>query len=421
MHHFAYRGGILHAESVDLSAVADQIGTPFYCYSTATLERHFRVFDEAFAGLDHMVCYSVKANSNIAVIKTLARAGAGVDIVSQGELHRALLAGVAPEKIMFSGVGKTGEELKAALEAGIHCFNVESEAELHLLSEIASGLGVTAPVSLRINPDVDPGTHDKISTGRAADKFGIPYQRAREVYALAARLPDLKVTGVDMHIGSQLTALPPFETAFALIGELVGDLRADGHTIDHVDLGGGLGVPYKADDPDPPPPADYADKVRRALGHLGVTLVFEPGRVIAANAGILVARVIYTKTNGPKRFVIADVGMNDLIRPTLYEAHHDILPVAEPAVGAAMQTVDVVGPVCETGDYIARDRELAPVERGDLIAVMTAGAYGAVQSGTYNSRPLIAEVLVNGDQFAVVRERQTLQALTAGEHLPDWL
>lgn len=421
MHHFAYRGGVLHAESVDLRALADAVGTPFYCYSTATLTRHYRVFDEAFAGTDHMVCYSVKANSNIAVIRTLADLGAGVDIVSEGELARARAAGVPPGRIVFSGVGKSAREMAAALEAGILCFNVESAAELELLNEVAARLSRTAPVALRVNPDVDPGTHEKISTGRAADKFGIPWEEARAGYARAAELPALAVKGVDMHIGSQLTDLGPFEAAFSLMAELVHDLRRDGHLIEHVDLGGGLGVPYRKDDPEPPLPSAYAAMVTRLLGDLGCTLILEPGRMISANAGILVARVLYTKTNGARRFVIVDAAMNDLIRPTLYDAHHEIWPVREAAGQNQGETVDVVGPVCETGDYLARDRRLPPLDRGDLIAIMTAGAYGAVQAGTYNSRPLVPEVLVRGPDYAVVRERPGCEEMLAGERLPPWL
>jgi len=421
MHHFAYRGGTLHGEAVDLARVAADVGTPFYCYSSATLERHYRVLDEAFAGTDHLICYSVKANSNIAVIATLAALGSGVDIVSEGELHRARAAGVATEQIVFSGVGKTAAEIAAALDAEILCFNVESEPELALLSEIASQKGVTAPVSFRINPDVDAGTHHKIATGRSGDKFGIALPDARRTYAAAARLPGLRVTGVDMHIGSQITDLGPFENAFAKLAELVVELRADGHKIDHVDLGGGLGVPYRHGDPEPPDPDAYGAMARRHIASLGCRIILEPGRMIAANAGVLVARVLYVKQTPEKTFIIVDSAMNDLVRPTLYEAHHDILPLREPAPGTAYAPADVVGPVCETGDYLALDRPLPVLQSGDLIAFMTAGAYGAALSSTYNTRPLVPEVMVHDDEFAVVRARPSYEQMLAAETVPAWI
>lgn len=421
MHHFDYRNGRLHAEDVDLTRLAAEVGTPFYCYATATLERHYRVFMEAFAGRDVLLCYALKANSNQSVISTLGRLGAGADIVSAGELMRARAAGVPGQRIVFSGVGKTREEMAQALDAGILCFNVESEPELDALSQVAVSKGVKAPVSIRVNPDVDAKTHKKISTGKSATKFGIPISRAREVYDYAARLPGLAITGVDMHIGSQITDMAPFENAVTLLAELARDLMAAGHRLHHMDLGGGLGVPYAASDPIPPSPAAYAEVVGRALGDIKLPLVFEMGRMLVANAGILVTRVIYVKKGEGKTFVVVDAAMNDLIRPTLYEAHHDILPVAEPAADAAMVVADVVGPVCETGDFLALDRPLPEVQPGDLLAVMTAGAYGAVQSGTYNTRALVPEVLVRGAEAAVVRPRVDPAALIALDRPAPWL
>jgi diaminopimelate decarboxylase len=420
MHHFAYRGGILHAEDVSLAALADEVGTPFYCYSTATLERHYRVFAEAFAGLDARVFYAMKANSNQAVLKTLARLGAGMDVVSGGELERALAAGAAGADIVFSGVGKTDAEIRLALDAGIVGFNVESEPELKRISEIASGTGRTAPVALRINPDVDARTHAKITTGRSENKFGVPFDHARRIYAEAAALPGLDVAGIAMHIGSQITELEPYDQAFALMADLLATLRADGHDIRHLDLGGGLGIPYRKTDPDPPLPTDYAAVVRRRLGNSGCRLMLEPGRMIAGNAGILVSRVIHVKAGEAKTFVIVDAGMNDLVRPTLYEAHHDIETVAEPVSGETA-VYDVVGPVCESGDYLALGRALPILKAGDLVAFMTAGAYGAVQAGTYNTRPLVAEVLVRGASHAVVRPRQTVADIIALDRVPGWL
>jgi diaminopimelate decarboxylase len=420
MHHFDYRSGILHAEGVDLVALADKVGTPFYCYSTATLERHYQVFADAFADVPSLVCYAMKANSNQAVIATLARLGAGADVVSGGELKRALAAGIPPHKIMFSGVGKTAGELAAAVDAGIFCINVESEPELDLLSSVATARGRTAHVSLRVNPDIDAKTHRKIATGKSENKFGIPISRACAVYAHAAKLPGIHVAGVDMHIGSQIVDLAPFEEAFALLSEFVQTLRADGHEISHVDLGGGLGIPYRHDEEAPPLPAAYAEVVKRATKGLGCKLIFEPGRLIVGNAGILVTRVLYLKRGEAKSFVIVDAAMNDLVRPTLYEAHHDILPVRE-ASGAPMIVADVVGPVCETGDYLALDRDLPAPKPGDLIAVMTSGAYGAVQAGTYNTRALIPEVLVKGKEWALVRPRLEVDDLIAMDRLPGWL
>jgi diaminopimelate decarboxylase len=421
MHHFAYRDGVLSAEAVDLVTLADAVGTPFYCYASATLERHYRVFAGAFADVDALVCYSLKANSNQAVIATLARLGAGADVVSEGELLRARAAGVAREKIMFSGVGKTGRELALAVEEGVLCVNVESEAELELLAAIAAGKGRSADISIRVNPDIDPKTHAKIATGKAENKFGVPISRAREVYARAARLDGVRVVGVDMHIGSQITELDPFGDAFALLADFVAVLRADGHAITHLDLGGGLGIPYREDNAPPPDPDAYAAVVKRATRGLGCRLIFEPGRLIVGNAGILVTRVLYVKRGEAKTFVIVDAGMNDLVRPTLYDAHHDIRPVREPAAGAPRIIADIVGPVCESGDFIALDRSLVAPQPGDLLAIMSAGAYGAVQAGTYNSRALVPEVLVRADDWALVRPRVTAAELIALDRLPGWL
>ncbi|MDX5595165.1 diaminopimelate decarboxylase [Pseudovibrio sp. SPO723] len=420
MHHFTYKNGALFAEGVSVPEIAESVGTPFYCYSRATLERHFGVFKEAFASVDHLVCYALKANSNLAVLKLLANLGAGMDVVSEGELRRALTAGVAPQKIVFSGVGKTRAEMRFALEAGILCFNVESEPELKRLSQVASAMGKVAPVSLRINPDVDAQTHAKISTGKAENKFGIPWQRAREVYGHAAALPGLKVTGIDMHIGSQITTLEPFDSAFSRLGELIETLKADGHEIEHVDVGGGLGIPY-SDEMHAPDPLAYAEVVRKHVEKLGCKVIFEPGRMIAGNAGILVTETIYVKEGEAKNFVIVDAAMNDLIRPTLYEAHHDVGAVSEARQNGPTMKADVVGPVCETGDYIALDREMPKVEEGDLIAVYSAGAYGATQSSTYNTRLLVPEVMVDGDKFAVIRKRQTYEELLGQDVMPEWL
>jgi diaminopimelate decarboxylase len=421
MHHFAYRDGVLHAEAVNIDTVAAAVGTPFYCYSTATLTRHYQVFANAFAGVDALVCYAMKANSNQAVIKTLAKLGAGADVVSGGELKRARAAGIPADKIMFSGLGKTAAELALALDEGILCINVESEPELELLSSIAVTKGRTAPISVRVNPDIDARTHHKIATGKAENKFGIPISRARAVYAHAAKLPGIAVSGVDMHIGSQITDLEPFGNAFALLAEFVRALRADGHRISHVDLGGGLGIPYYDDNQPPPDPIAYAAVVKRATRGLDCRLIFEPGRLIVGNAGILVTQVLFVKRGEAKNFIVVDAAMNDLIRPTLYDAHHEIWPVAEPRASAARIRADVVGPVCESGDFLARDRDMAEPVAGDLLAVMTAGAYGAVQAGTYNTRSLVPEVMVNGPEWAVVRPRVDVDRLIALDRLPDWL
>jgi diaminopimelate decarboxylase len=427
MHHFAYRRGVshanvLHAEEVDLCDLANTVGTPFYCYSTATLERHYQVFAEAFAAQpETLVCYSIKANSNLGVLATLAKLGAGMDVVSEGELRRALAVNAPPERIAFSGVGKTKAEMAFALDAGIFAFNVESEPELRALSEVAEARGRDARIAFRVNPDIDAKTHHKISTGKAENKFGVPFEQALSLYRLAAKLPGIAPAGVHMHIGSQITDLAPFKNAFALLSELVGSLRTAGFGIEFVNLGGGLGIPYRSDEPAPPLPTDYARLVNEAVGGLGVRLLFEPGRMIAGNAGILVTRVIYVKTSPAKTFTVVDAGMNDLIRPTLYEAHHQILPVVEPASGTQAVVTDVVGPVCETGDYLALARPLPELNAGDLIAVMTAGAYGAVQASQYNSRLLVPEVLVSGSQYCVTRPRPSYDDMLGTERLPDWL
>ena len=420
MHHFAYQSGVLHAENVNLSALADAVGTPFYCYSTATLERHYHLLADAFAFGDPLICFAIKCNSNIAVLRTLGVLGAGMDVVSEGELRRARAAGIPGERIVFSGVGKTRGEMAYALDEGIFAFNVESEAELRHLSEVAAAKDRTARIAFRVNPDVDAKTHHKISTGRAEDKFGVPLQQALALYDLARSLPGIEVAGVHMHIGSQITDLDPFGNAFTLLGNLVTLLREAGHTISFVNVGGGLGVPYR-EGQTPPRPEPYAAIVREKLGRLGCRLLFEPGRLIAGNAGILVTRVIYGKATGAKHFLIVDAAMNDLIRPTLYEAHHDILPVTEMQADASTLPQDVVGPICESSDFLAKNRALPLLGEGDLLAFMTAGAYGAVQSSSYNSRLLIPEVLVKGDAWAVIRPRPTYEAMLKAESMPGWL
>jgi diaminopimelate decarboxylase len=422
VNHFEYRQGVLHAEDVPVPEIAEAIGTPFYCYSTATLTRHYNVFARAFEGLDTLVCYAMKANSNQAVLTTLAKLGSGADIVSEGELRRALAAGIPPEKIMFSGVGKTRREIDFALSVGIHCFNIESEPELDLVNQRALAAGTQAPISFRINPDVDAKTHAKISTGKKGDKFGIELKDARRVYAQAAKLPGIRVVGIDMHIGSQITDLQPYDDAFRLLRDLVESLRQDGHVIEHVDLGGGLGIPYKDDNRPPPEPDAYAAVVKPLVTRdLDCKVIFEPGRMIAGNAGILVTEVLYIKETDDKTFVIVDGAMNDLIRPTLYDAWHEIRPVRLSAASAPRMRADVVGPVCESGDFLARDRELPQLRAGDLIALGSAGAYGAVQAGTYNSRLLVPEVMAHGNRYHAVRPRQTYDDLIALDSVPDWL
>lgn len=417
MHHFERRNSVLHAENVDIETLADAVGTPFYCYSEATLRRHVRVFRDAFADMAPLIAYSVKANSNLSVLKIMREEGAGADVVSGGELARALEAGVAADKIVFSGVGKTREEMAAALDAGIHQFNVESEPELEALNDVALSKGARAPIAFRINPDVSAGGHEKISTGKAEDKFGVPWTRAREIYRKASALKGVAIKGVDVHIGSQISDLAPFERAFLRVADLVRELRADGHAIDRLDLGGGLGIPY-GDKGNPPQPDDYANLIRRIAGPLGVRLIFEPGRMIVGNAGILVSRVLYVKSGETRKFLIVDAGMNDLIRPALYDAYHAIEPVRPR--GGTRESYDVVGPVCETGDRFAKSRELPPMREGDLIAFMSAGAYGATQASQYNSRPLVPEVLVSGARYAIIRRRPEFDAMTEAERNSQW-
>lgn len=420
MDHFLYQNGELHAEGVAIKDIAAKVGTPFYVYSTATLTRHFQLFQEALNGLDHLICFAVKSNSNQAVLSHMASLGAGMDVVSGGEYMRAKAAGVPGDKIVFSGVGKTEEEMRLALEGGIRQFNVESEPEMARLSRVALSLGVTAPITVRVNPDVDAKTHEKISTGRKEDKFGIPIARAREVYALAASLPGIEVIGIDVHIGSQLTDLEPFEIAYTKVAELTEQLRADGHTIRRLDLGGGLGIPYERSNSAPPLPIEYGEVIKRTVGHLGCEIEIEPGRLISGNAGLLVASTIYVKNGEDRDFLILDAAMNDLIRPAMYGSYHDIVPVVEPAPGAEQSPYDIVGPVCESGDTFAKQRNLPPMQEADLIAFRSAGAYGAVMSSEYNTRPLIPEVLVNGDQFAVIRARPSFDDMINRDTIPQW-
>lgn len=420
MNHFQYRNGQLCAEEVPLARIAAQVGTPFYCYSTATLERHFNVFRQALGNLDATICFAIKANSNVAVIGTLAALGAGADVVSEGELRRALAAGVPASRIVFSGVGKTRGELAFALQAGILQINVESEPELEELNRVAQSLGRRAVIALRVNPDVDANTHEKITTGRKENKFGIEWTRAHRVFRRALELPGIEVAGVAVHIGSQLTELQPFRDAFRRVRDLVLMLRANGVPVSRIDLGGGLGVPYDERNEIPPPPAEYAAIIRDNLGDLGCSFVLEPGRVLVGNAGILVSRVVYVKDGATRTFVVCDAAMNDLMRPALYEAYHQILPVVEASPALERHPVDVVGPICESGDTFAKQRPLPPLENGDLIAFATAGAYGASMSSTYNSRPLVPEVMVKGDSFAVVRRRPTYEDMLALESMPDW-
>jgi len=421
MDHFLYKDGVLHAEDVSLAEIAAAVGTPVYVYSTATLLRHFHLFDDALAGMDHLVCYAMKANSNQAVLRTLAQAGAGMDVVSGGEYRRAKAAGVSGDKIVFSGVGKTREEIELALTGGIRQFNVESEPEMLLLDVVARELGKVAPITIRVNPDVDAKTHAKIATGKSENKFGIPIARAREVYAMAAKLPGLEIIGIDVHIGSQLTDLAPFEQAYGKVAELTEVLRADGHNIRRLDLGGGLGIPYERSNTAPPLPTDYGAMVQRTLGHLDCEVEIEPGRLIAGNAGVLVSEVIYLKSGEGRDFLILDAAMNDLIRPAMYDAWHDIVPLNEPVPGVEPRPVDIVGPVCESGDTFAKQRMMPTLGSGDLVAFRSAGAYGAVMSSEYNSRPLIPEVLVNGDQFAVIRPRPSFDEMINRDTIPEWL
>ncbi len=421
MDHFLYRDGALYAEDVPIAEIAAGVGTPFYVYSTATLTRHFRLFDEALDGVPHLVCYAMKAASNQAILKTLAGLGAGMDVVSGGEYARAVAAGVPGDRIVFSGVGKTRDEMRQALTGGIRQFNVESEPEMAALNEVAQELGTVAPITVRVNPDVDAKTHAKIATGKSENKFGIPIARARDVYAHAATLPGLKVIGIDVHIGSQLTELEPFRLAYEKVGELTEQLRADGHDIQRLDLGGGLGIPYTRSNDAPPLPTEYGAVIKDTLGHLGCEIEIEPGRLVAGNAGLMVSKVIYVKSGEDREFLILDGAMNDLIRPAMYEAHHDIIPVIEPEAGAEQTPYDIVGPVCESGDTFAKGRMMPPVNTGDLVAFRSAGAYGAVMASEYNTRPLIPEVLVHGHQFAVIRSRPSFDEMINRDTIPEWL
>ncbi len=421
MDHFLYRDGILHAEDVALPRIAEAVGTPFYVYSTATLTRHYQLFKDALDGVDNLVCYAMKANSNQAVLKVLADLGAGMDVVSGGEYVRARAAGVPGERIVFSGVGKTREEMRDALAGGIRQFNIESEPEMLVLSEVAQSLGMKAPVTIRVNPDVDARTHEKIATGKSENKFGIPIARAHEVYALAGSLPGLDVVGIDVHIGSQLTELEPFEQAYLKVADLTRSLRAEGHNIRRLDLGGGLGIPYERSNEAPPLPTEYGALIKKCVGDLGVEVEIEPGRLIAGNAGILVSSVIYVKEGEGRDFLILDAAMNDLVRPSMYSAYHDIIPVVEPAPGLEKQPYDIVGPVCESGDTFAKQREMVPLKANELVAFRSAGAYGAVMASEYNTRPLIPEVLVQDDQFAVIRARPTFDEMINRDIVPEWL
>ena len=421
MDHFNYADGVLCAEDVPLTQIAQAVGTPVYVYSTATLTRHFGLFRQALEWTDHLICFAVKANSNVAVLKLLGDLGAGMDVVSGGEYARAKAAGVPGNRIVFSGVGKTEAEMRQALEGGIRQFNVESEPELELLSQIATSMGLRAPIAVRVNPDVDARTHAKIATGKSENKFGIPIARARDVYARAASLPGIEVVGIDMHIGSQLTDLAPFRQAYEKMADLTRALRADGHDIRRLDMGGGLGIPYTRDNAAPPLPIEYGQVIRDTVGGLGCEIEVEPGRNIAGNAGILLSRVIYLKQGEGRDFLILDAAMNDLMRPAMYDAHHDIVPVIQPGVGASVRPYDVVGPVCETGDTFVRGAQMTALAAGDLVAFRSAGAYGAVMASEYNTRPLVPEVLVSGDQFAVIRERPSVEEIIARDRIPGWM
>ena len=420
MRHFAYKNGELYAEDVPLREIAAKVGTPAYIYSTATFERHFRVFTEAFKGRDALVAYSVKANSNLGVLATLAKMGAGADVVSGGELARALAVGIPGKKIVFSGVGKRPDEMDMALKAGIKVFNVESLPELHVLNARAKALNVKAPIAFRVNPDVSAGGHEKISTGKAENKFGIAWSSAEKAYADAAALANIDIVGVDVHIGSQITDLAPFETAINKVGNLITRLRKQGHSIKSFDVGGGLGIPYDSSNAVPPGPDEYGRLVKRLTAEMDIQLIFEPGRMVAGNAGVLLSEVIYVKQGEDRTFAIIDAAMNDLIRPSLYDAYHEVEPVIE-AQSEARQPYDIVGPVCESGDTFAKHRDLPKLNQGDLVVFHSAGAYGAVLSSQYNTRPLIPEIIVNGDQFEVTRERPSLEDILRGERIPSWL
>ncbi|MDC1288614.1 diaminopimelate decarboxylase [Amylibacter sp.] len=421
MDHFIYRNGILHAEDVAITEIAAAVGTPFYVYSQATLTRHFRVFDEALNGMNHLICYAMKANSNIAILKILGDLGAGMDVVSGGEYLRAKAAGISGDKIVFSGVGKTREEMALAIKNGIRQFNVESEAELKVLNEVALSLGAIAPITLRVNPDVDAKTHAKIATGKSENKFGIPISKAQEVYSIAASMEAIDVVGIDVHIGSQLTDLEPFRLAYKKVAELTKVLRQDGHNIRRLDLGGGLGIPYESSNQSPPLPEDYAKVIHETVGDLDCEIEIEPGRLLTGNAGLMVSSVIYNKSGEGRDFMIVDAAMNDLIRPALYEAYHEIIPIIESTENSETQDYDIVGPVCETGDTFANKRALTPVADGEMVAFRSAGAYGAVMASEYNTRPLIPEILVHGDQFSIIRDRPSIEAIIKRDIIPDWL
>ena len=421
MDHFSYKSGILHAEDASIKEIAKKVGTPFYVYSTATLRRHFDLFESALSGIDHLICYAVKAASNQAILRTLANFGAGMDVVSGGEYKRAREAGVEGSQIVFSGVGKTGAEMKLALTEGVRQFNVESEEELLVLSAIAHNMDKVAPITIRVNPDVDAKTHEKIATGKAENKFGIPISRAREVYAKAASLPGIQVVGIDVHIGSQLTQLLPFEEAYKKLADLTEMLRSDGHEIKRLDLGGGLGIPYGSKDGSPPTPKEYGQMIKRVLGHLNCEIEIEPGRLLVGNAGLLVSKVIYVKKGHDREFLILDAAMNDLLRPALYEAYHDIVPVMQPSINQKNTVYDVVGPVCETGDTFAKSRTMHICKPGELVAFRSAGAYGAAMASEYNTRPLVPEVLVNNSNYSEIRARPTLDEIIGRDKIPNWL
>ena len=421
MDYFLYRNGILHAEDVAITEIAAAVGTPFYVYSQATLTRHFRVFDEALHGMKHLICYAMKANSNIAILKILGDLGAGMDVVSGGEYLRAKAAGISGDKIVFSGVGKTREEMELAIKNGIRQFNVESEAELKVLNEVALSLGAIAPITLRVNPDVDAKTHAKIATGKSENKFGIPISKAQEVYSIAASMEAIDVVGIDVHIGSQLTDLEPFRLAYKKVAELTKVLRQDGHNIRRLDLGGGLGIPYENSNQSPPTPEDYAKVIHETVGNLDCEIEIEPGRLLAGNAGLMISSVIYNKSGEGRDFMIVDAAMNDLIRPAMYEAYHEIIPVLESNAQSKTSDYDVVGPVCETGDTFAKKRTLTSVADGEMVAFRSAGAYGAVMASEYNTRPLIPEVLVHEDQFSIIRKRPSVESIIKRDLIPDWL
>ena len=420
MRHFAYKNGELYAEGVPLRDIAAKVGTPAYIYSTATFERHFRVFTEAFKGRDALVAYSVKANSNLGVLATLSKMGAGADVVSGGELARALAVGIPSEKIVFSGVGKRADEMDMALKAGIKVFNVESLPELYILNERATALGLKAPIAFRVNPDVSAGGHEKISTGKAENKFGIAWSSAQSAYAEAAKLSNIEIVGVDVHIGSQITDLAPFEAAINTVGGLIKRLRSDGHTIKSFDVGGGLGIPYDSSNSVPPGPDEYGRLVKKLTADMDIQLIFEPGRMVAGNAGVLLSEVIYVKQGEDRKFAILDAAMNDLLRPALYDAYHEIECVKQPQ-SDNQQTYDIVGPVCESGDTFAKHRKLPELQQGDLVVFHSAGAYGSVLSSQYNTRPLIPEIIVNGEQFEITRERPSIEDILRSERVPSWL